>query len=37
VEDVEALNYLKLEGVIIGKALYENKISAEALKNRNLL
>lgn len=36
-EDVEELNYLKLEGVIIGKALYEKKITAEELKNRNLL
>lgn len=36
-DDVEELNYLKLEGVIIGKALYEKKITAEELKNRNLL
>lgn len=36
-DDVVELNYLKLEGVIIGKALYEKKITAEELKNRNLL
>lgn len=36
-DDVEELNYLKLEGAIIGKALYEKKITAEQLKNRNLL
>ncbi len=36
-DDIEQLNYLKLEGVIIGKALYEKKITAEELKNRNLL
>ncbi|QOI98320.1 MAG: 1-(5-phosphoribosyl)-5-[(5-phosphoribosylamino)methylideneamino]imidazole-4-carboxamide isomerase [Flammeovirgaceae bacterium] len=36
-DDVEELNYLKLEGIIIGKALYEKTISAEELKNRNLL
>lgn len=36
-DDLEELNYLKLEGVIIGKALYEKKVTAEELKNRNLL
>lgn len=37
VDDIEELNYLKLAGVIVGKALYEKKITAEALKNKNLL
>ncbi len=37
VDDVAELNYLKLEGVIIGKALYEKKITPADLKNKNLL
>ena len=32
-DDLEELNYIKVDGVIIGKAIYEGKISLTELKN----
>jgi phosphoribosylformimino-5-aminoimidazole carboxamide ribotide isomerase len=37
IDDVQRLRFLKLNGVIIGKALYEKKITASELKQANLI
>ena len=35
-DDVEKLSHLKVESVVVGKAIYENRISIEDVKNWNL-
>jgi phosphoribosylformimino-5-aminoimidazole carboxamide ribotide isomerase len=35
-DDIEKLNRLKVESVVVGKAIYENRISIEDVKNWNL-
>lgn len=35
-EDIEKLNKLKVESVVVGKAIYEGRISIEEIKNWNL-
>jgi phosphoribosylformimino-5-aminoimidazole carboxamide ribotide isomerase len=35
-EDVEKLSYLKVESCVVGKAIYEGRISIEEVKNWNL-
>jgi phosphoribosylformimino-5-aminoimidazole carboxamide ribotide isomerase len=35
-DDVEKLNRLKVESVVVGKAIYENRITIEDVKNWNL-
>jgi phosphoribosylformimino-5-aminoimidazole carboxamide ribotide isomerase len=35
-DDVEKLSRLKVESVVVGKAIYENRISIEDVKNWNL-
>lgn len=35
-EDIEKLNRLKIESVVVGKAIYEGRISIEDIKNWNL-
>ncbi|PTQ97965.1 1-(5-phosphoribosyl)-5-[(5-phosphoribosylamino)methylideneamino] imidazole-4-carboxamide isomerase [Mucilaginibacter yixingensis] len=36
IEDVEALNKIKVESVVVGKAIYEERITIEEIKNWNL-
>ena len=35
-KDIEALNKIKVESCVVGKAIYENKITIEEIKNWNL-
>jgi phosphoribosylformimino-5-aminoimidazole carboxamide ribotide isomerase len=34
--DIEALNKIKVESCVVGKAIYENKITIDEIKNWNL-
>ena len=35
-KDIEALNKIKVESCVVGKAIYENRITIEDVKNWNL-
>jgi phosphoribosylformimino-5-aminoimidazole carboxamide ribotide isomerase len=35
-DDVEKLSRLKVESVVVGKAIYENRVTIEDVKNWNL-